>query len=240
VIQTTKSVGELAAEIPGATRVFSKLGIDFCCGGKQSLADACAAVHYPVAEAAAQLESAARIPLKEGERDWNTAPLGEIVNYIIERHHAFTREQLAILGKLMIQVQAAHSANHPELSEMSRTLQNISHELSMHMMKEEQILFPYLVEMERAMQFKKPLEPPMFGTVQNPIRMMMLEHDSAGEELETIRTLTKGFEVPADGCDSYRALYREFEALETDLHEHIHLENNILFPRAIRMEGEAL
>jgi regulator of cell morphogenesis and NO signaling len=240
MIQTTKSVGELAAEIPGATRVFTKLGIDYCCGGKQSLADACAAVHYSVEDAAAQLETAAHTPSNAAERDWNTAPLAEIVTYIIEKHHAFTRDQLAILGALMTKVHAAHSANHPELSEVARTLQNISQELSMHMMKEEQILFPYIVEMDQALQSKKPVQAPMFGTVENPIRMMMLEHDSAGNELQTLRTLSNGYSVPADGCASYRSLYQELEALETDLHAHIHLENNILFPRAIRMESEAL
>jgi regulator of cell morphogenesis and NO signaling len=129
-----------------------------------------------------------------------------------------------------------HGKNHPELVEIGRVWSEMFQEMTMHMMKEENILFPYIVELEWAAQGRGPRPACVFGTVENPVRMMMMEHDSAGANLRSLRELSSDFTPPAEGCTSYRVLYEALAAFEKDLHQHIHLENNILFPRAVEME----
>jgi regulator of cell morphogenesis and NO signaling len=237
MIDTERKVGEMAAERPGAAQVFACLGIDFCCGGDKSFDEACAAANVSPEQVMRALENATR-PQQE-ERDWNRAPLPELIDHIVSTHHAYTRSALSRLEELLPRVRAKHAEKHPELGRVDGILCGLSSELRMHMMKEEQILFPYIVEMEEAASGNRTLPPAMFGTVENPVRMMMLEHDSAGSELRALREATGGFVPPEDACASFRALYRKFADLESDLQMHIHLENNILFPRAIRLEGEA-
>jgi regulator of cell morphogenesis and NO signaling len=136
-------------------------------------------------------------------------------------------------------VVGVHGTNHPELLRVQSIFRALSEELILHMMKEEQILFPYIAEMEAAVTNKRALPPAMFGTVQNPVRMMMMEHDSAAHALHEMREVTNGYAVPADACVSYQALFRGLESFQADLHQHIHLENNILFPHALKVEDEA-
>lgn len=236
-ISATKTVRDLAVELPGATRVFEKLGIDYCCGGGKSLADACASAKQPLESVMDSLQKA----IAESQRastmtDWAQARLAALITHIIEKHHAYTREELQRLEPLLAKVCKVHGQNHPELLQIQRLFGGLEQELTMHMMKEEQILFPYIVQMEEAVERGRPAPVSPFGTVQNPIRMMMMEHDSAGDALKQMRDLSGGFTAPADGCISYQTLYRALLDLEADLHQHIHLENNILFPRAERME----
>ena len=233
-LSTNKTVRELALEVPAATRVFEKLGIDYCCGGKHSLADACtiAGVKFEDVE----LELIAASNTDREEPTFHTATLEELINHVVGKHHSFTRLEIARLNALLEKVCAAHGENHPELLQINVLFRELGADLETHMTKEERVLFPYVIRMEAAAKQHVPLFRPPFGTVANPIRMMMLEHDRAGELLKEIRALSSDYVPPADGCMSYQTLYASLEELEKDLHQHIHLENNILFPRAVEME----
>ncbi len=233
-VDTAKTVRELALEVPHATRVFEKLGIDYCCGGGKSLEEACSVAQVSVDEVLQSLDTTA--PADSGV-DWKTASLRELIEHILSRHHAYVKAEIPRLQALLAKVNSVHGERHPELAAIQDEFRAVSGELLMHCMKEEQILFPYIGEMETARLQRRAVEPPMFGTVRSPIQMMIMEHDSAGEALRTIRQASNGFTAPADGCVSYQTLYRALAEFEADLHQHTHLENNILFPRAVEMEG---
>ena len=235
-IETSSTVRELVLANPAAARTLEKFGIDYCCGGSKSLAEACAKASVPVEQVIGAIEKPQSNP---DARDWQTAALGELTRHIVEKHHAFTREELKRLKSLLAKVVSAHGANHPEVARVQSIFHELDKELTMHMMKEEEILFPYIENMEAAVNAKRSLPPCMFGTVQNPVRMMMMEHDSAGDALREMRAETSSYAVPAEACLSYQELYRALPVFEADLHEHIHLENNILFPRTIQMEQAA-
>jgi regulator of cell morphogenesis and NO signaling len=234
--QNAKTVRDLAAGNPAAARVFERFGIDYCCGGEKSLAEACATAEVSVDEVEAALEK----PVPEiTDRDWQKATLAELTAHIVMKHHEFTREEIRRLLPLIAKVVGVHGQNHPELKRVQALFHGLANELTMHMMKEERMLFPYIEELEAATNRGSEPAPPMFGTVQNPVRMMMMEHDSAGSALHGIRESTSSYAVPADACVSYHTLYNALEEFESDLHQHIHLENNILFPRAIKLEAGA-
>jgi regulator of cell morphogenesis and NO signaling len=235
-VETSRTVRDLVLANPAAARTLDQFGIDFCCGGNTSLAEACAKASVPVERVLSAIEKSASEP---SARDWQNAPLEELTRHIVEKHHAFTREELKRLKTLLAKVVAAHGANHPEVARVQSLFHELDRELTMHMMKEEGILFPYIESMEGAVLAKRPLPPCMFGTVQNPVRMMILEHDTADEVLREMRAATDSYTIPAEACLSYQELYRALPAFEADLLEHIHLENNILFPRAIQMEEAA-
>lgn len=235
-VETAKTVRDLVLEKPAAAQVFESLGIDYCCGGNKPLAEACDDAHVRLQEVVAALEKPESVP---PGRDWRNAPLSELACYIVDQHHTFTREEIKRLMLLISKVVSVHGKNHPELLQVQSLFRDLSQELTAHMTTEEQLLFPYITEMEEAVSRKRPLPSAMFGTVQNPVRMMMLEHDSSGHALHKIRALTNGYVPPADACVTYQTLYRALEAFERDLHEHIHLENNILFPRSVDFEAAA-
>lgn len=234
-----KTVREMAAENSSATRVFEKFGIDYCCGGNKSLQEACTAANLRVDHVLDSLEGAeqaSRVGLPN--RNWQNEPLAELVAHINQTHHKYTREEITRLGPLFAKVCSVHGKNHPELESMRAIFQGVSQDLTMHMMKEELMLFPYIVRMEEAVIQQEPILPPPFGSVQNPVTMMEHEHDDAGEALRALRAASQGYTAPADACISYQTLYRALEQFDADLHQHIHLENNILFPRAIAMEAK--
>jgi len=168
--------------------------------------------------------------------DWQREMLGDLVAHIKSTHHKYTREEIARLGPLFVKVCSVHGQNHPELVEIRTTFAGLAQELTMHMMKEEMVLFPYIVRMEEAVLQHEPILPPPFGSVQNPVSMMKHEHDSAGAALRAMRQASSGYAAPPDACISYQTLFKALAEFEADLHQHIHLENNILFPRAIGME----
>jgi regulator of cell morphogenesis and NO signaling len=238
-INTTKTVRELAVEIPNATRVFEDFGIDYCCGGKRSLDEACNAANLPVDEVIKALSTAAQ-PSASGHGPLQSGSLAELIDHIVKTHHKFTREETARLNKLLDKVCSVHGKNHPELLAIRETFLGLEQELRVHLMKEENVLFPYIVRTEEALFQNEPPLPGPFGTVQNPIRMMMQEHDGAGEALRQIRQASHNFTAPQDACISYQTLYQALAGFEKDLHQHIHLENNILFPRAVEMEESVL
>lgn len=237
----SKTVSELAREFPSATRVFERMGIEYCCSGGQSLTAACAKAKRSVTDveralAEAEREAATRSELK----NWQAAPLTELIRHIVERHHAFTRDEIARLGRLANKVSKVHGQNHQELLRIEALFKAMSAELSQHMVKEEHVLFPYIVELEETEHMGKPAPHAGFGSVEAPVRMMMHEHESTGAVLEGIRKASGGYTLPADACESYRALYEGLRDFEADLHQHIHLENNILFPRSLEKEVACL
>jgi len=231
-----RTVRELALEIPNATRTFEKLGIDYCCGGQRPLAEACQSANLQLHDVTEALQAGAAASADTTERDWPAGSLAELIDHIVKKHHRFVREEAARLQPLLDKVCSVHGENHPELMSIRATFGDLAQELALHLMKEEKILFPYIVRMEEAVLQHDPVLPAPFGTVQNPVRAMMQEHDGAGEALRKIRELSKSFSVPAEACISYQTLYGALAAFEADLHQHIHLENNILFPRAVEME----
>ena len=228
------TVGDFVLETPAAARVFETLGIDYCCGGGQTLAEACKAANRSGQEVNAALQ---KLDSALPERDWRNAPLTELSQHIVDKHHAFTQAELKRLAGLISKVVAAHGENHPELAQVQMIFAGLSEELRSHMEREEQLLFPYIAEMEETARVKRRPPVPMFGTVQNPEAAMIMEHEAAGQAFEKMREITKGYTVPSDGCANYHALYQALPVLEADMHQHIHLENNILFPRSVELES---
>lgn len=235
-ISAAKTVKDFVVEMPGATRVLEKLGIDYCCGGGRSLGDACASPGITVDQLMGSLQTNEPAAGSE-QRDWRAESLSSLANYILEKHHTFTRDEIARLNGMLDKVCGVHGQNHPELKQIQQVFTNLGNDLTTHMFKEEQILFPYIFQLDAAVSRGSAVPFSPFGTVRNPIRMMMFEHDNAGAMLREIRDLSKKFTVPPDGCTSFHSLYEGLEGFEQDLHQHIHLENNLLFPRAIELEG---
>lgn len=236
-MDVTKTVREFAIENPSATRVFEKLKIDYCCGGNRPLTDACGEKGLDPQEVLQLLKQAG---VKSEPSTAQSLPLVSLINVIVEKHHVFTRSELERLTALLEKVCSAHGERHPELFQIQSQFQSLRAELEPHMMKEERILFPYIRRLEAAMAWNQPTPFAPFGSVQNPITMMMREHDGAGEILKAIRKLSNDFTAPEDGCISYQTLYKALEEFEADLHQHIHLENNILFPGSLELEQKTV
>jgi regulator of cell morphogenesis and NO signaling len=239
-INSTRTVREIAVEVPGATRLFEKLGIDYCCGGATPLANACDKAGLAIDDVVRSLEEAEQsVEARKQAMNWSGESLTDLIAHINNKHHVFTREELERITPLMAKVAGVYGERLPDLLLVQELFLQLRQELLGHMLKEEQVLFPYVEHMEAVASGKATARQPFFVTVQNPVRMMMFEHDNAGEVLRQIRRLTRDFTAPEDACVSFRTLYSALEELERDLHEHIHLENNILFPRAVEMEAVA-
>ena len=237
MISSGTTVREVALQVPEATRLFEKLKIDYCCGGNRPLGDACVSAGVETAEVLRMLDEVAQ-PDQKSAPNFQQLPLPELITHIIDKHHVYTKEEMNRLDLLFRKVISVHGENHPELKTAGAAFARLCADLNPHMFKEERVLFPYIVAIARAEAQNAPVPVPPFGTVNNPVRMMMMEHDTAGEILRELRKLTSDYTPPADGCISYQTLYQALEAFEKDLHQHIHLENNILFPRSIEMETQ--
>lgn len=235
---TEKTVRDIAVENPASVRVFEKLGIDYCCGGRRPLAEACAEAGVPV-EQALDLLANASPPEEAAETTWKTAPLSALTAHIVARYHEVARSEIPRIEALAHKVKSRHGSAHPELRDIGELFLSLAQELSTHMMKEEQVLFPYIERIEAAEQEGKAVPVMPFGSVARPIAVMTADHDDAGALLARIRELSSGYAIPNGACPTYRALYSALEEFERDMHRHIHLENNILFPRAIAMEANA-
>ena len=240
-LETTKTVREIALNVPAATRVFETLGIDYCCGGNKSLHQACSEANLSVQQVLESLKCADAAEHRQNparqQEDWTTALLADLVAHIKNTHHKYVKKEVERLGLLFQKVCELHGSKYPELLELRNDFRLLAQELAMHMMKEEMVLFPYIERMEEAVIGKEPVLPAPFGTVRNPVQTMVHEHDSAGNLLRNLRTLSNGYTPPAGACTSFKTLYSALAEFERDLHQHIHLENNILFPRAVDMEG---
>ena len=235
----TKTVRDYAIVTPQTIPVFEKLGIDYCCGGNRPLEEACAAANLNLNEVLKALDTALAEPVRPGDRELKAGSLGELISHIVKTHHVYVRTQIPEVERLMEKVYSKHGANHPELAHIRSLFHGLGQELTTHLMKEENILFPYIERMEESVLQHDPILPPPFGTVANPVRMMEQEHDNAGLVLRALRDASQGYTPPADACTSFQALYTALANFEKDLHEHIHLENNMLFPRALQMESGA-
>lgn len=170
---------------------------------------------------------------------WNDKPLSNLMGHIVEKHHTFCRQELARLSSLFKEVIAKHGKDYPDLKRMEAVFAAMAKELQMHLVKEEQTLFPYIARVEEAVRENAAVSWPPFGTVENPIRMMVLEHDQTDTELKEMRRLSKGYTPPPGASEPYVALYDSLRAFELDMSEHVHAEDHLLFPRAIAVEEEA-
>jgi regulator of cell morphogenesis and NO signaling len=236
-VTVEKTVRDVVLESPAATRVFEALGIDYCCGGGQSLETACRTANLSIDQVLESLEAAERASTAGPDaRNWQLEPLADLIAHIKNTHHRYVREEIVRLDPLFAKVCSVHGSNHPELLQARVTFAGLAQELTTHMMKEDMVLFPYIVRLEEAVIEKHPVMPSPFGSVKNPVEMMMRDHDDAGKALRELRQITNTYTAPADSCLSFQTLYRALAEFEADLHQHIHLENNILFPRAVEME----
>jgi regulator of cell morphogenesis and NO signaling len=227
------TVGEIAAKQPGTVRIFEKYRIDFCCGGKIPLEVACAKGGLDTAAVLEEIEKAAAAPAPD-LTDWQNADLDRLIDHILETHHGYTKIALPRLEAMLAKVASKHGDRLPPLGAVFGPMKE---ELDGHLYKEEMILFPLVRGLIHAQRTGSAAPMSHCGSVRNPLRVMLMEHDSAGDALVRLRELTGGYTVPEGACNTFRALYHELEELEADLHRHIHLENNILFPRAIAVEA---
>lgn len=229
-------IGKWVANCPELIPVLEKHQIDYCCGGNKSLSDACDKAGVGLDSILSELNQVVTKLDDEPHKDWSAVALTELCDHIERTHHAYLLKTLPDLAKLVAKVRNAHSDRHPELCDLESTFRELCAELIPHMMKEEKILFPAI----RRMETVDPQTNNPFGSVQNPINMMEHEHDNAGNALRKLRELTNDFIVPANACTSYQAMLTGLKNLEADLHQHIHKENNILFPKAVLLEASLI
>ena len=224
-----RTLADLVTADPGAARVLERYGLDYCCGGGRPLDAACAEAGV---DPTAVLDALATTP-DEPSPDWATMAPEVLVDHLEATHHVYLHTELPRLTALADKVADVHGGRHPELVAVRDTYAELRADLEPHLMKEEQILFPLIRELVAS---SGTAEPHCGSLELGPIRVMMMEHDRAGELLAELRSATGGYEVPDDGCASYRALYEGLAALEADTHLHVHKENNVLFPAVIALE----
>jgi regulator of cell morphogenesis and NO signaling len=215
----------MVAAAPGTSRVFERYGIDFCCGGRLPLEDACAKRGLDAGQVLHELEAA--VAGEVGRTDWTSETLGAVVDHILAKHHAFVKREIPRLTALMDKVLRVHGPTHPEIQDLARIWSRTGPGLELHMRKEEEILFPAIRSLEegRTTAFS------CGGGLEGPMRMMEFEHEEHGGALARMRQVAKDYAVPANACGSWMALYGGLDEFEKDLHVHVHLENNVLFPR---------
>lgn len=233
---TAQTVRDIASENPATVRVFEKYGIDYCCGGRVPLAEACATKNLDVAQVMASLEAAAAHPAPE-DKAWAGESLGSLAKYIVDTHHAYVIREIPRLKELAARVVSRHGDTREELPEIQSKVAELSEELITHQGKEEVVLFPYITKLEQYAAGKGPQPRNCFGSITHPIAMMTKDHDIAGSLMAEIRGLSQDYTPPESACPTYRAFYASLQEFEQDLHRHIHLENNILFPRAVDLEA---
>ena len=228
----SETIAGLAIAIPRAIPTLEKLGIDYCCNGTRSVAEACRVAGITPDELLSMISDGEKAP----GRDWNEASMTSLITFITDTHHVYTREAMDRLSFLATKVREHHGARHDWLSSVEKLVLRLPSEFIPHMLKEEQVLFPFICSVEKAVSEGKEPPLPFFGMTRNPVRMMMLEHETVAEMVREIRGLTDDYRLPEGACASYQGFYGLLQEFEADLHSHIHLENNILFPRAIDTE----
>ncbi|GMU85027.1 MAG: iron-sulfur cluster repair di-iron protein [Ignavibacteriales bacterium] len=238
VLDSNKTIGQIVKDDFRTAEVFKKSGIDFCCGGKITIAEACEKHNLNKDELISSLE--ATLSRESGSnaqnfKDWEPDFLA---NYIVNVHHKYVNDNLSLLYEFTQKIAYVHGENHPELHKVAENYAAVAQELNNHMMKEERILFPYITQLYASYKKKEPAAESPFGSIRNPIRMMEMEHDNAGGLLKEMREITNNYTLPPGACNTYTVTFKKLDEFENDLHQHIHLENNILFPRAIEIEDE--
>jgi regulator of cell morphogenesis and NO signaling len=231
-----KTIGEIVAEDYRTAQIFKNHDIDFCCKGNRSIQEACEAKSINPQSLINEIESI-QYQGSEDATDYQSWPLELLADYIEKKHHRYVEERIPVLKAYLEKLCRVHGNRHPELIEIEEHFRVCGGELAAHMKKEELILFPFIRKMAKTKPGEE-MRQPYFGTVENPIQMMMHEHDTEGERFRKIAELSDGFTPPADGCGTYRVTYALLQEFEADLHLHIHLENNILFPKSVMLEKE--
>ncbi|WP_431244797.1 iron-sulfur cluster repair di-iron protein [Flavobacterium sp. P21] len=232
-----KTIGSFVADDFRTATVFSKYNIDFCCKGNRTVTEVCEKQNI---NADALLENVLQVLQSEnqGNIDFNSWPLDLLADYIEKTHHRYVEEKTNALLPFLDKLCKVHGASHPELFRINELFVGCAGELAQHMKKEELVLFPFVKRMVKTKESDGILSQPTFGTVSNPIAMMMNEHDNEGERFRAIAELTNNYTPPADACTTYRVTFAMLKEFEADLHKHIHLENNILFPKAVTLEKD--
>ena len=238
-MKETAQIGNIVAKDYRSASIFRKYGIDFCCGGGKTLESVCQTKGIDIQHVLSDLLIVEQGDIR-AEHNFNNWSLDELIDHIIEKHHAYTKTTLVDLGQYLRKVAKVHGNNNPELIGILRNFELLSEELVMHMQKEEMILFPYIKELSRCKKEGSTLPPPPFGTVRNPVQMMESEHDKAGNLMKEIRALSSNYTPPVHACNTYMVAFKLLDEFENDLHEHIHLENNILFTKAIEQEKDMI
>ncbi|MDR2234009.1 MAG: iron-sulfur cluster repair di-iron protein [Tannerella sp.] len=226
------TIGEIIAKDFRTSAVFTKYGIDFCCGGDKELQAACA--EHSVDPAALQKDIDEVTQTPNTETDFKSWPLDELIDYVEKTYHSYIKEKSPLLLQYLKKIYEVHGSNHPELGEIYGLYSHSANDLGQHLMKEERVLFPLIRDIVKAKETGQPLRAMM--SVQNPVMGMMSEHVVEGDRFHQMSELSSGYTVPADGCNTYRAAYGLLCEFEQKLHEHIAIENNILFPRAVEEE----
>jgi regulator of cell morphogenesis and NO signaling len=230
-------IGEYVAKDFRTAALFSKYGIDFCCNGNRSIEEACQKKAVTADVLLQEIETVLSSKSDSGI-DYNAWPIDLLADYIEKTHHRYVSEKTPILLQFLDKLSRVHGAKHPELLLINELFKGCAGELAQHMKKEELILFPFIKKMVHATLSDELIELPHFETIQNPIAMMMHEHDAEGVRFRKIAELTNNYTPPADGCNTYKVTFAMLEEFEQDLHKHIHLENNILFPKAAKLEKD--
>ncbi|MDA0195625.1 MAG: iron-sulfur cluster repair di-iron protein [Bacteroidetes bacterium] len=233
-----RTVAEIVAEDYKTADVFKKYGIDFCCGGHTSVSEVCDKKKINLSDLERELS---RISLMAtASNNFNGWELDFLIDYIITVHHSYVTENIPRIKGYADKVAKVHGHHYKEVVEIKTLFDNVAEELMQHMHKEENILFPFIKELVIAHDEKKSLRNIPFGTIHNPIRMMELEHENAGATFKMIVRISNDYTPPPEGCNTYNVLYSKLREFEEDLHKHIHLENNILFPKAIRLSDNVM
>ncbi len=235
-ITEENKIGELVAQNYRTAAVFKRHKIDFCCKGNRSLKEVCDDKKIDLNALLPELKEAVN-QNDSTSIDFNSWDLDLLADYIEKKHHRYVEEHIPMLQQYLHKLCRVHGDRHPELLEINEHFHQCAGALTAHMKKEELVLFPYIRKMVKSKQTHENIQPPHFGTVENPVRMMMHEHDVEGERFRTIAQLTNQYTPPEDACNTYRVTYNLLQEFENDLHLHIHLENNILFPKAVEMES---
>lgn len=238
-IQENQIIGELVAQDYRTASIFKKYGIDFCCQGNRTINDACQKKNIDKKSVVSDLNAIMQ-SATEKTSDYQTWPLDLLADYIEKKHHRYVQEKTQEIQPYLEKICKVHGAHHPELFEIKDEFFAAAGELAMHMKKEELILFPFIRKMAKAKQENISIETPHFGTIQNPIQMMMHEHTTEGDRFKKIEALSNNYTPPADACNTYRVTFALLKEFEDDLHLHIHIENNILFPKAAELEKSVL
>jgi regulator of cell morphogenesis and NO signaling len=229
------TIGEIVTKDYKKAQVFKKFGIDFCCGGKKTVSEVCEKKGIDIQELEAALISSDEVA-STSENDYLKWDIGFLTDYIINTHHQYVRDNSTFISELANKVAKVHGDKHPEAIKVAEIFDVVAKDLLLHLMKEEKILFPFIKDLANIQKNGGKLPETSFGNVSNPIQVMESEHEQVGESLQTIRDLTNNFTLPEDACNSYTILYKKLAEYENDLHKHVHLENNLLFPKAILTE----
>lgn len=235
-IEEGETVGQIAAKDIRKAEVFKKYGIDFCCGGKKSLKDACEEKGLSLAIVEGELDQV-RLAGRAAENFDRWSP-DFLADYIYNKHHQYYYSEAAILGEMMEKVVGHHGDKYPELIEVYRLFRILSVELNDHFAKEEKVLFPFIKELVRARDGGYAAERNRSFSLSAPIEMMENDHEAAGSILAEMDAVTNHYTPPQGACNSFQFLYKKLKDLQEDLHQHIHLENNVLFPKALALEKE--